>query len=210
MDSPGPSSVGTAVTILPVNRRPDSQADRVVILRTRRLVLTTWNPTDVDPLLAMHSDPEAMRHVRFGRAETRSEVEDLIEAYMTAQSVQGWTKWRLADLDGELIGRAGFGGDDSIRGIAYAIHRNHWGRGLATEIAGALVEWHMANAPTLRLRGVVAVGNDASVRVLEKTGFDEVGTEDFHGAMCRMFVHPEVEAARSNGGSESLTKALEG
>jgi RimJ/RimL family protein N-acetyltransferase len=138
-----------------------------------------------------------MRYVRFGRPETRSEVQDLVQDYLDAQRLSGWTKWRLADQDGELLGRAGFGGDDSIRGIAYSIRRSHWGRGLATEVAQALVEWHLANAPGLRLRGVVAVGNDASVRVLEKTGFEEVGTEDFDGVRCRVFVHPRAEVAGS-------------
>jgi [ribosomal protein S5]-alanine N-acetyltransferase len=183
------------VTIVDVSHHFDSLADRIVILKTPRLVLTTWQSGDVDSLLEMHSDPEAMRHVRFGRPETRSEVEDLVAEYMKAQTLRGWTKWRLADQAGELVGRAGFGGDDAIRGIAYAIRRSHWGRGLATEVAEALVQWHLANAPSLRLRGVVAVGNDASVRVLEKIGFMEVGTENFHGTLCRMFIHPNAETA---------------
>lgn len=164
-----------------------------MILETPRLVLTTWRSDDVDSLLEMHSDPEAMRHVRFGRPETRTEVEDLIQAYIEAQTLRGWTKWRLADHGGELLGRAGFGGDDDVRGIAYAIRRSHWGRGLATEIAEALVKWHLLNARGLRLRGVVAVGNDASARVLQKIGFEEVGTEEFHGVPCREFAHPRSE-----------------
>ncbi len=179
-----------------MERGHEGPTDRVVILKTPRLILTTWHSSDVDSLLEMHSDPGAMRHVRFGRPETRSEVEELVEAYVSAQKARGWTKWRLAGLDGELVGRAGFGGDHNMRGIAYAIRRGQWGRGLATEVAGALVEWHRTNAPTARLRGVVAVGNDASVRVLQKTGFEEVGTEDFHGTLCRMFLHPLVETTR--------------
>ncbi|HTW15384.1 MAG TPA: GNAT family N-acetyltransferase [Nocardioides sp.] len=190
-----------------MNRRVDRPADRLVVMETPRLVLTTWKSDDVDSLVEMHSDPESMRHVRYGRPETRTEVEDLVQAYMEAQTLRGWTKWRLADHDGELLGRAGFGGDDDVRGIAYAIRRSHWGRGLATEIAEALVRWHLVNAPGLRLRGVVAVGNDASARVLEKTGFEEVGTGDFQGTLCREFVHPRSES-RSDGIAENLTAAI--
>lgn len=186
LSEPGP---GLAPCLL-VTRDIDHLVGRHVILRTPRLVLTTWTLDDVDPLSIMHSDPEAMRHVRFGRPETRTEVEELIGVYMQDQALQGWTKWRLANHDGELLGRAGFGGDNSMRGIAFAIQRSRWGRGLATEIAAALVEWHLVNAHGLPLRGVVEVGNDASARVLEKTGFEELGTEDFHGALCRIFLHP--------------------
>lgn len=146
-----------------------------------------------------------MRHVRFGRPETRTEVDDLVRSYTEAQSLRGWTKWRLASHDGELLGRAGFGGDESIRGIAFAIQRSLWGQGLATEIAEALITWHLANAPGLRLRGVVEVGNDASARVLEKTGFEEVGTEDFHGALCRMFFHPGAGAVELDAATQGLS-----
>jgi ribosomal-protein-alanine N-acetyltransferase len=191
-----------------VTEHPEGgQPERVVILTTPRLVLTTWLATDVDPLLEMHSDPESMKYVRFGRPETRKEVEDLVGVYIDAQTARGWTKWRLADLDGELVGRAGFGGDDNTRGIAYAIRRSHWGLGLATEIAGALVNWHMSHAPALRLRGLVVIGNDPSARVLQKTGFVEVGTENFHGTVCRHFIHPLVESVRQGTGTNERSSA---
>jgi RimJ/RimL family protein N-acetyltransferase len=49
--------------------------------------------------------------------------------------------------------------------------------------------WHLAHAVAVPLRAIVAVGNDASARVLEKVGFDEDGEEDVEGTMCRAFVH---------------------
>jgi len=33
---------------------------------TCRLVVTTWEPDDVDALLTIHADPETMRFVRHG------------------------------------------------------------------------------------------------------------------------------------------------
>jgi ribosomal-protein-alanine N-acetyltransferase len=154
------------------------------------LVLTSWLPVDVDALFEVHSDPETMRFVRFGRPESRSETEDLVDHYIAEQASRGWTKWRLIDRDGGLVGRAGFGGDDTVRGLSYAIRRSHWGLGLATEVAQALVGWHLANAPTVRLRALAAVGNDASVKVLLKVGFQELATEDFGGTICRSFGYP--------------------
>jgi ribosomal-protein-alanine N-acetyltransferase len=88
-----------------------------------------------------------------------------------------------------LVGRAGFGGDATDRQLSFTIRRSHWGLGLATEIAGALVGWHVSHAGAASLRAIAAVGNHASVRVLEKVGFHEVGTEDFDGTLCHSFVH---------------------
>ena len=162
-------------------------AQRNVILTTSRLVLTSWLDTDVDALLEVHSDPATMTYVRSGRPETRAETEQLVEQYIAEHAIRGWTKWRLADHDGRLLGRAGFGGQDDDRGLSYLIRRTHWGQGLATEIAEALVEWHLDHAAGAQLHALVAVGNDASARVLEKVGFDEVGTKDYAGTRCRVF-----------------------
>ncbi|MGH3507312.1 MAG: GNAT family N-acetyltransferase [Nocardioidaceae bacterium] len=81
---------------------------RDIVLTTPRLILTTWLPVDVDPLFEVHSEPETMKFVRYGRPESRVETEQLVRHYIAEQAEQGWTKWRLADVDGGLIGRAGF------------------------------------------------------------------------------------------------------
>ena len=167
-----------------------AEAGRDVILRTDRLILTSWLPVDVDALLELHSDPEAMRFVRSGRPESLAETQPLVAQYMAEHSERGWTKWRLASHDGSLVGRAGFGGSDTRRGLSYAIHRLRWGQGLATEIAKALVTWHWQHAPEAGLRALVEVGNDASVTVLKKVGFVPAGTEAYDNTLCHVFVHP--------------------
>ncbi|WP_244884810.1 GNAT family N-acetyltransferase [Janibacter anophelis] len=166
---------------------------REVVLRTPRLILTSWLVDDVQSLHEVHSDPETMEFVRHGRPESRREVELLVDQYMAEHAARGWTKWRLADLDGQLVGRAGFGGTPEIRGMSYLIRRSRWGLGLATEIAEALVGWHLSHTIAVPLRAIVAVGNDASARVLEKVGFDEAGQEDFDGTPCRAFTHPDTD-----------------
>ncbi|HXH80663.1 GNAT family N-acetyltransferase [Nocardioides sp.] len=168
-------------------------AQRDVVLSTPRLTLTSWLVEDVAALHEVHSDPATMEFVRNGRPESRGEVERLIDQYMDEHAARGWTKWRLADVDDQLVGRAGFGGSSDSRGIAYLVRRSHWGLGLATEIAEALVGWHREHAVGVPLRALAAVGNDASSRVLEKVGFDEVGREEYDGTVCRVFVHPNMD-----------------
>jgi RimJ/RimL family protein N-acetyltransferase len=165
---------------------------RDVVLATPRLVLTSWLPDDTDSLFHVHSDPETMRFVRRGRPESREETEQLVHQYIAEHAARGWTKWRLADVDGGLVGRAGFGGDATHRGLGYVIRRSHWGFGLATEIAEALVGWHLSHDPAVPLRALVAVENEASGRVLHNVGFSEAGTEDYNGTLCRSFVYPSA------------------
>ena len=191
---PGPAR------LLDVEPEPD-RMQRAVVLITSRLVLTSWLVDDVESLHEVHSDPETMRFVRNGRPESIDEVWRLVGEYIAEDAARGWTKWRLADLDGQLVGRAGFGGTAERRELGFVIRRDRRGAGLATEIAAALVGWHLANTVDVPLCAIVEVGNNASARVLEKAGFRETGHEDHNGIHCRAFAHPltpDQEAARGN------------
>lgn len=157
------------------------------ILQTHRLVATSWLITDVDDLFVVHSDVATMRFVRKGRPETHAETGSLINQYIAEYAAAGFTKWRVADLGGHLVGRAGFGSLKDGRELGYTIRRDLWGHGLATEIATALVTWHLTNAADSPLYAYVAVNNPASRRVLEKVGFHSLGREDHAGVPCELF-----------------------
>ena len=160
------------------------------ILRTHRLRLTSWLPGDAVDLAEIHADAETMRYVREGRPETHAETEALIAQYIAEDARTGRTKWRLVDLDGGLVGRAGFGQLGGGLELGYTIRRRQWGRGLATEIAAALVHWHRNNVDGVHLVAYVAVPNHASIRVLEKVGFVYARTEEHHGVTCRRYLGP--------------------
>lgn len=160
------------------------------VLRTDRLILTSWLPGDVDQLAKIHSDGEVMRFVRNGRPESRLETAALIDGYIAEEAEVGVTKWRLADHHGQIVGRAGFGPARDGRELGYTLRRALWGQGLATEIAVALVAWHRVHAPDISLWAYVAVANPASGRVLEKSGFIHVGTDHHRGMACLLFRLP--------------------
>ncbi|MGL4174536.1 MAG: GNAT family N-acetyltransferase [Dermatophilaceae bacterium] len=154
---------------------------RSEVLRTDRLVLTSWHLDDVDDLFEVHSDPATMRFVRHGRPESRDEVATLIGEYMAEYERTGVTKWRVADHEGRLVGRAGFGTAEAGRELGYTIRRDRWRQGLATELARALVSWHREHAADMPLRAYVSQRNPASSRVLVKVGFEPVGTVERRG-----------------------------
>ena len=53
----------------------------------------------------------------------------------------------------------------------YALGRQHWGRGLATEAAQALVDYAFSKLGLKRIVAFVTAENGASARVAEKAGF---------------------------------------
>jgi ribosomal-protein-alanine N-acetyltransferase len=83
--------------------------------------------------------------------------------------------WATVQKDsGNFIGRCGLlpwtiDGQQEVE-VAYAIARNYWGQGLATEAAGAILQygfWHL-NLP--RLVSLIEPENTASQKVAEKIG----------------------------------------
>lgn len=168
---------------------------RQTILSTGRIRVTTWIPADLHDLAALHADPVTMRFIGHGRPETVDEARVRILEYRDEQRVRGWTKWRVENAAGDMIGRAGFGQGDEGRELAYALRPDNWNRGLGTEIAAALVRWHYEHplgdeSSPSSLCVYVEVGNSGSVRVLEKVGFTLVDRRSHKGVICDSFRHP--------------------
>ena len=93
-----------------------------------------------------------------------------------------------------VIGSAGMGEHEGEPELGYWIARDHWGRGYATEAAGAVLRI----ARTLGHRRVVAghfTDNPASGRVLRKLGFIPTGRPGKRFSLARGQMVESVEYA---------------
>ena len=61
--------------------------------------------------------------------------------------------------------------------LGYLLSKNAWGKGIASELVAGFAVWCRGQSTILTIFAGVAQDNLASVRVLEKTGFDRVGRE---------------------------------
>lgn len=158
---------------------------------TERLSL---RPYEADDLAALHavlySDDEAMALLGGPRelAGTRAALGRSIRQ----QRVDGYSFWPVIERGtGSLIGEAGLfpltpGGSDISLG--YAFGTPYWGRGYATEAAGAVLA--EAFGP-LGMEHVVAITREANLgsrNVLRKLGFRMEGCRHVWGAQQLYFV----------------------
>ena len=77
---------------------------------------------------------------------------------------------------GELVGDLCFKGPSAQPEIGYGMIEAFWGRGYATESAGAMCRWALAQPGVTAVEAETAPDNAASIRVLAKLGFQPTGT----------------------------------
>ena len=78
----------------------------------------------------------------------------------------------IVEMDGRLIGKAGFW---RLPEIGYILHPDVWGQGLATEALTAVIDHVFVARQVETLTADVDPGNLASIRLLEKLGFEKTG-----------------------------------
>lgn len=149
---------------------------RQVHLFTSRLSLRPVDSADADLLIALDADAEVMRYVSGGVPTPPTTITDWVIPRMQAQQREyGTGMWLLFDVD-----TADFAGWVQLRTprhsgtpeleLSYRLPRAVWGRGLASEAAGALIAAIFTSTPTSRIFAGTDVDHHSSRRVLERLG----------------------------------------
>jgi RimJ/RimL family protein N-acetyltransferase len=143
------------------------------VLETDRLTLRELEPSDVDELSEVLSDPWTMRFYR--HPFSREEVGGWIERWQHSYRDNGFGLWGLELRgDGRLVGDTGLSiqhvdGEDLVE-VGWHVHREYQRRGLATEAAIAAVSHGFGPLGLGRIISLIRPENQPSWRVAEKLG----------------------------------------
>ena len=149
-------------------------------VRTRRASLRPVSADDVDGVLRHRSLPEVAEFLSRGPLD-RAEVAERIAGDM-ARSQPGHPEPLLGlviEVEGAVVGDAMIRLEPDDNGmwvavLGYTVHPDSTGRGLATEVAEALVRLSFAHLGVAMVQADVLVPHRASQRVLEKVGLRRV------------------------------------
>jgi ribosomal-protein-alanine N-acetyltransferase len=149
----------------------------VDLLETPRLLLRPFAPGDAELVHRVYSDPEVMRYVATGPMAELSVTERLLEDYDAHQKRLGYSFWAVIEREsGSLIGDAGLyrtpAGEVEL---GYTLGTAWWGRGYATEAAGAWLECAFSSLGIFEVVALAEPANVASLHVLEKLGMRRAG-----------------------------------
>jgi ribosomal-protein-alanine N-acetyltransferase len=154
------------------------------VLETERLVLRPWAAEDAEALFEMCSDAEVMRFIGDGRPWAGVErAREWLARKVAAYAGRDFGKWAVIEKEsGRLVGSCGLDPPSESMPeveLGYLFARDVWGRGYATEAAGACVRFAFDELKLPRVVAGVAPEHAASRRVLEKLGFACEGLRRF-------------------------------
>lgn len=144
-------------------------------LRTPRLLLRAFTPQDAQRVFEIRSEFEVTRMLVF---PAYPPVLENVAAWLREHAVE-WragTAYRFAVVaDGRVIGCADVDEiQDGCGELGYWLERDCWGRGLASEAAGAVRDFATRTLGLRRLVAGHAADNPASGRILLRLGFRHV------------------------------------
>lgn len=158
------------------------------MFETDRLILRRLEESDVDEIFAMRSDAEVMRFIRApqNRVESVNWL-NLVSSRWSSERIGfcaviekqsdkfvGWCGlWQLKETDELEIG--------------YAIAKEFWGKGFATEAARAFIQYGFERLKPDKIVGVAEPENLSSRRVMEKLGMTFVRLGEFYNRQLAQY-----------------------
>jgi RimJ/RimL family protein N-acetyltransferase len=143
-----------------------------------RIHLRRWRAFDIDGLVRCANNRKIWINLRdrFPHPYTRADA----EAWLALCEAQAEPQLNFAiDLDGEAIGGIGFERMTDVHRmtaeVGYWIAEPFWGRGIASLALAQATAYGFDTLGLERIQAMVFEGNAASMRVLEKNGFEFEG-----------------------------------
>lgn len=148
-------------------------------INTNRLSLRWISAEDVDDVYTIYSDPEVMRYWSTPPLADRNAASKLVSEIQESFKRRELLKWGIAlRKDDTLIGSVTlFHPDFTHRRaeIGYALGRAHWGQGYMLETLKAVLTYAFEVLEFHRIEADVDPRNVASIRTLERLGFQREG-----------------------------------
>ena len=180
-------------------------------IEAKRVCLRRLVESDIDSLFEIFSDEQVMRYWSGPPLTDRQAARTLFEEIEFATSLGSMKKWGIATLDNDtVIGTATLFHlelSNERAEIGYAQNRKMWGQGFMNEALQALLDYSFNQLKLRRLEADVDPRNLASIRTLERLGFQREGflRERWHvngeiqDAYFYGLLHREWRALESSG-----------
>lgn len=162
------------------------------ILETERCVVRELSLEDLDGLFELYADDgmddytEPLYPYEEEKEFQRAYIENMYRYF-------GYGMWLVFEKESDkLIGRAGLEhreyNDIVELELGYLIGKKYQGKGFATEVCKAILEYAKENAGFERINTVIQDGNDVSIALSRKLGFEQKESYEMDGKIMHRFI----------------------
>lgn len=149
-------------------------------IETERLVLRRPEPEDAGACFEVHGDPRTSRFIPHGQDLSLEKSRHRLDGWIAHWARHGFGPWAVEERGAGILGFGGlrWRGEDEIPGLPLALNLyfrlrpSAWGRGLATELARAAVEFAFGSLDAKEVTAITTSENAASIGVLERLGME--------------------------------------
>ncbi len=148
------------------------------MLKGRRVLLRAPCMDDVDALLALFSHPGVTRYWSRPPMRTRMQADGLLLEMQEDFQARRMVHWLVATPGSGVIGTCAlfhFDGRHRCADIGYALHPDHWGRGIAHAAVSLVLDWGFGRLGLQRIEADVDPRNLRSRRLLQRLAFRSEG-----------------------------------
>jgi len=146
---------------------------------TENLRLRSINQSDAGKLFKILADDEVIKFYDDDVFSEISQASDQINAWEHGYKNKRGIRWGITKKEGgEIIGSCGYYGFHNWHkraSIGYELDRSYWRQGIMTEALSAIVDYGFRKMAINRIDAVIMPENIASVKMLEKIGFQQEG-----------------------------------
>ncbi len=161
-------------------------------LETNRLIMRPFEETDAEGLFLLDSNPEVMKYVGGVVSTEIEQSRQMIEFIQNQYKENGVGRLAIIEKSSNtLIGWSGLkyltkeiNGMKNVYELGYRFLPEYWGKGYATETAIAALNYAFNEIKTDVVYAMAVTENTGSNRVLQKLGFEELGTFLDDGDLC--------------------------
>lgn len=157
-------------------------------IETQRLILRPPKQEDFLALCVLDMDPEVRSFFPEGPL-TSEQVQIELDRFILEWREWGYGIFSVIDkTNNHLIGRCGFAKLKSgVVEMGYLFLKEHWGKGLATEVTIAMLAWAKTHVPIEKITAFAPISHPASLRVLQKARMNFVRKDFYQGIECDFY-----------------------
>lgn len=148
------------------------------IIETDNYSIRPFKDTDAELWQVWDVDPEVQAHMPEPANEPQ-DISEQLEYIKECEAEEDGYYWSIDTKDGTTIGTVALTDINDYHKLAelgvVIGDKNFWGKGVASEVVAAVVQYAFTNLGIVRISAEAEVGNIGVQKVLERAGFEQDG-----------------------------------